>query len=166
MDRLEISTLYACSLSRFCFTCHLYSHSGHKAQALVIYLCSMTSTRFAFVAVLIAAVLATIHFFSYPLLSEQETDVSHLMIYPILALVYWFTYRWVAGSFKGSPRQFVNTFMLATMVRMFLCLLVLIPLILFNKAEGKFLAIYFVLGYFVYLFVEISLLFQRSRSES
>jgi amino acid transporter len=126
---------------------------------------NITSPRFAVICALITALLCALHYFSFDIISEKTNSNALLLMYVFLGLMYWLSFYWTLKAMEKSPRQFVNTFMLVSVTRMLLSLILLIPVIMKNKETetGKFIAVYFVVGYFVFLITEIAVLFKVSK---
>ena len=124
-----------------------------------------SSIRFALVCALLTAALSALHHFTFEIIAEKKTETYYLLMYVFLGLMYWLSFHWTLRAMDKSPRQFVNTFMLVSVMRMLTSLILLIPVIMKNKesALGKFIAVYFVVGYFVFLITEIALLFNISK---
>lgn len=125
----------------------------------------VSSLRFALVCIIITGALCAVHYFTFERLAEKNTETYYLLMYVFLGLMYWLSYHWAARALDKSPRQFVNTFMMVSVFRMLLSLIILIPVLMKNKETGlgKFLAIYFLVGYFVFLITEITILFNVSK---
>jgi hypothetical protein len=125
----------------------------------------VSSSRFALICIVLVGTLCALHYFTFELLAEKPAPTYFLLTYVILGLMYWLSYHWVLRAMDKSPRQFVNTFMMVSVFRMLLSLIFLIPVLMKNKETGlgKFIAIYFVVGYFIFLVTEIAILFNVSK---
>src|SRR5690349_16885676 len=96
----------------------------------------MSSSRFALVCLLLTGVLCALHHFTFELLSEKRTPEYYLLMYVFLGLMYWLSYHWTARAMDKSPRQFVNAFMMVSVFRMLISLILLIPILMKNKEAG------------------------------
>lgn len=74
-------------------------------------------------------------------------------------LGYWL----VESKMKKRPRDFVNTFMLVSGLRMMLSVLIVVFLVLYYPRFGKYISIYYVVGYLLFLVAEVVFLFKRSK---
>jgi hypothetical protein len=95
-----------------------------------------------------------------------KTDWPHWSLYFIYGWLFvaaMIGYSLVENKMKSRPRDFVNTFMLTSGMRMLISIFIIVILVLEVPVAGRYVSIYYVLGYLLFLVVEVIFLFNRSK---
>lgn len=97
-----------------------------------------------------------------------KTPLPHIAFHSLFVFLFFTNlvgYALLDAKMTSKPKDFVNTFMLVSAMRMLFSLLIVVALILYAGKTAKFLAIYFVTGYMLFLIVEVVFLFKRSKAK-
>lgn len=120
--------------------------------------------RYVFASLVVMLIMMAAMHYTYPYIAEKQIlHWSFVFLYTFLFLKYLVGYLVIENKMKSSPKQFVNTFMMFSGIRMLLSVLVIVILVLKTGDHGKFLSVYYVVGYLFFLIVEVYFLFNQSR---
>lgn len=120
--------------------------------------------RFLFMGLLLLVTLIALTQFSF----EKITGFP----WPHWGFYFLFGWLWLAAlggyalvesKIKAKPKDFVNTFMLTSGLRMMVSVLIVVILVLQLPDTGKYISIYYVAGYLCFLVLEVAFLFKRSK---
>jgi len=120
--------------------------------------------RFILANVLVLAAVITLAQYSFePLVKFPWPHWALHFLFGWLFIAALLGYSLVENKMKAKPKDFVNTFMLTSSLRMLISVLVVVFLVLQLPDTGKYVSIYYVAAYMLFLVVEVVFLFKRSK---
>lgn len=120
--------------------------------------------RFIFINLLVLAGIISLAQFSFTTFTQAQWP--HWAVHLLFAWLFVASlggYALVESKMKAKPKDFINTFMLVSGLRMMVSVLIIVFLVLYFPAVGKYISIYYVVGYLLFLVTEVVFLFNRSK---
>lgn len=122
------------------------------------------NSRFILVNILLLAVVIALAQYTFqPLVKSAWPHWGLHLLFGWLLVASVLGYHLVESKMKAKPKDFVNTFMLISGLRMFASVLIVVFLVLQLPETGKYVSIYYVGAYLLFLVVEVMFLFRRSK---
>lgn len=119
------------------------------------------SLKFLFYILIVSAICVALQFLWNAQMEEAMKLKSGYILLGIFILCVVAIHLFLLKSAEGSPNGFIRAFMLATILKFFLYLTVLIGFLLYSNEHKKTLILHFLFYYAVFTVLEVSHLYSE-----